>query len=168
MSKDKKEGNWFSKHKILSVIMAVFVIGILASALGDGDNDTQTVSSDTPAGEQVVTEEVAEEKPEDNIPAEYKSALAKANSYANTMHMLKAGVFDQLTSEYGEKFSQEAGQYAIDNVTADWNKNALQKAKDYQETMHMSPDAIRDQLVSEYGEKFTAEEADYALAHLSD
>lgn len=82
------------------------------------------------------------------------------------MHMSKVGVYDQLTSEYGDKFSAEAAQYAVDTMDADWNANALAKAKSYQETMAMSPEGIRDQLTSEYGEKFTAEEADYAVANL--
>ena len=82
------------------------------------------------------------------------------------MHMSKQGVYDQLTSEYGEQFSPEAAQYAIDNVKTDWDANALEKAKSYQDTMSMSPSAIRDQLTSEYGEKFTEEEADYAIANL--
>jgi len=81
--------------------------------------------------------------------------------------MSKLGVYDQLTSEYGEKFSPEAAQYAIDNMKADWNANALAKAKDYQSQMNMSPEAIRTQLTSEYGEKFTPEEADYAIQHLN-
>ena len=103
-----------------------------------------------------------------NAPAEYKSALNQATSYANTMHMSKQGVYDQLVSEYGGQFSAAAAQYAIDNVTADWNANALAKAKDYQNSMHLSPAAVHDQLTSEYGEKFTQAEADYAIAHLND
>lgn len=110
----------------------------------------------------------AAKKLADSQPAEYKAALKKAASYANTMHMSKQGVYDQLVSEYGEQFSPEAAQYGIDNVKADWNANALAKAKSYQDTMSMSPAAIRDQLVSAYGEKFTASEADYAIQHLSD
>ena len=82
------------------------------------------------------------------------------------MHMSKRGIYDQLTSEYGERFSKEAAQYAVDNVDTDWNANALEKAKLYQDSMSMSPAAIRDQLTSEYGEQFTAEEAAYAVAHL--
>lgn len=101
-------------------------------------------------------------------PVEYTSALVKAESYSEMMHMSKAGIYDQLTSEYGEQFSAEAAQYAIDHVQADWNANALEKAKSYQEDMSMSPAAIRDQLVSEYGEKFLPAEADYAIAHLND
>ena len=110
--------------------------------------------------------EEKEEKVEEEVPKEYKSALRKAKVYSDTMSMSKAGLYDQLTSEYGEKFSDEAAQYAMDNLEADWNKNALKKAKVYQETMAMSPSAIYDQLVSEYGEKFTEEEAQYAVDNL--
>jgi hypothetical protein len=102
------------------------------------------------------------------VPADFKSALNKATSYSNIMHMSKRGVYDQLVSEYGEKFSAAAAQYAIDNIKADWNANALAKAKSYQDTMNMSPAAVHDQLTSENGEKFTQAEADYAIQHLND
>ena len=82
------------------------------------------------------------------------------------MHMSKAGVFDQLTSEYGGQFPEDAAQYAIDNVDADWKANALKSAKTYQESMSMSKEAIRDQLTSDYGGQFTQEEADYAIENL--
>jgi hypothetical protein len=82
--------------------------------------------------------------------------------------MSKKSVYDQLVAEFGEKFSPDAAQYAVDNVIADWNANALAKAKTYQDTMSMSPEAIRSQLVSSYGEKFTEAEADYAIQHLND
>ena len=115
-----------------------------------------------------VKETKAPESQAPAVPAEYKSALTKGTSYSKNLHMSKAGIYDQLTSEYGEKFSPEAAQYAVDNIQADWNANALAKAKSYQDNMAMSPEAIRDQLTSEYGEKFTAEEADYAIQHLND
>jgi hypothetical protein len=102
------------------------------------------------------------------VPVEHRSALKKAESYVDLMHMSKQGVYDQLTSDYGEKFSAAAAQYAVDNLKADWNAQALASAKNYQDTMHMSPSAIHDQLTSEYGEKFTVAEADYAIAHLND
>lgn len=101
-----------------------------------------------------------------DVPTEYKSALKKAEIYDETMHMSKAGLYDQLVSEYGEKFSKEAARYAIDNIDADWNYNALKKAESYQETMAMSPSAIYDQLISDYGEKFTKQEAQYAIDNL--
>ena len=82
------------------------------------------------------------------------------------MHMSKQRIYDQLTSEYGEKLTPEEAQYAIDNIKGDYLETALKSAKKYQENMSMSKDAIYDQLVSDYGEKFTAEEAQYAIDNL--
>ncbi len=97
-----------------------------------------------------------------------KNALKKAETYSTVMHMSKKGIYNQLTSEYGEGFTAEEAQYAIDNLKADWNANALATAKNYQEMMSMSKNAIYQQLTSEYGEGFTAEEAQYAIDHLDD
>ena len=155
------------------VIAIIIVIGATG---GSGTDDSKEINSGNIKSEQEVSqnnienttaENKSENKVEDNIPTEYKSALRKAKLYADTMNMSKAGLYDQLTSEYGEKFTVEAAQYAIDNITVDWKENALKKAKSYQETMSMSPAAIYDQLTSEYGEKFTAEEAQYAIDNLS-
>lgn len=103
----------------------------------------------------------------DNAPADYKSALNQANSYANTQYMSKQGVYDQLVSPYGGQFSAAAAQFAIDHVTADWNANALEKAKEYQSQQSMSPAAIHDQLTSPDGEQFTEAQADYAIQNLN-
>lgn len=113
-----------------------------------------------------VTEEPTE-KPT-SVPKEYQNALKKAKVYSDTMYMSKSGVYNQLTSEYGEGFSEDAANYAIENLDADYKANALAKAKTYQETMAMSKSAIYDQLVSEYGEGFTEEEAQYAIDNLED
>lgn len=99
---------------------------------------------------------------------EEKNALKKAESYSENMNMSKQKIYDQLTSEYGEKFSAEAAQYAIDNLESDWNANALEKAKSYQKNMNMSKSKIYDQLTSKYGENFTKEQAQYAIDHLED
>ena len=155
------------------VIAIIIVIGATG---GSGTDDSKEINSVNIESKQEVSQNNSENttaenksknKVEDNIPTEYKSALRKAKLYADTMNMSKAGLYDQLTSEYGEKFTVEAAQYAIDNITVDWKENALKKAKSYQETMAMSPSAIYDQLISEYGEKFTAEEAQYAIDNLN-
>lgn len=101
------------------------------------------------------------------IPREYISALIKGQEYADRMYMSKKAIYNQLTSDSGEKFSSDAANYAIANIKANWNKNALQKAKDYQEEQNMSPDAIYDQLTSDSGEQFTPDEANYAIQHLN-
>ncbi|WP_036931357.1 Ltp family lipoprotein [Proteocatella sphenisci] len=146
----------------------VIFIGIGATGPGtemtsdpeySGDNTSQIETSAPPASE-------TQETQVSDVPTEYKSALKKAEIYDDTMHMSKVGLYDQLVSEYGEKFSKEAAQYAIDNIDADWKYNALKKAESYQETMAMSPSAIYDQLISDYGEKFTNQEAQYAIDNL--
>lgn len=139
------------------LIVIVVIFGIALSN-GGNTNNTQIPTSTNNTGESI--------KEEDNIPTEYKNALEKAKVYSENMHMSKQGIYDQLTSEYGEKFPEDAAQYAIDNINADWKVNALEKAKVYYETMNMSKSAIYDQLVSEYGEKFTEEEAQYAVDNL--
>lgn len=99
---------------------------------------------------------------------EQKNALKKAETYSNSMHMSKQRIYQQLTSSYGEGFTNEAAQYAIDNLQADYNVNALEKAKTYQSSMSMSKQRIYEQLTSSYGEGFTKEEAQYAIDHLED
>ena len=87
--------------------------------------------------------------------------------YSDTMHMSKAKLTEQLTSEFGEKFPKAAADYAVEHVNADWNANALAKAREYRDSMSMSTARIREQLTSEFGEKFTPAQADYAIKHLA-
>ena len=172
----KKENVNGKKGKgCLVVIGVVVALGVLGSCFGgtsDSVSETTTATATIAAvseSNEAITSEASTEAntTEANIPTEYKSALKKADVYANTMHFSKAKLYDQLTSEYGEKFSAEAAQYAVDNVVSDWNANALASAQNYSDTMSMSPEAIRDQLTSDAGEKFTQEEADYAISHLN-
>ena len=64
--------------------------------------------------------------------------------------------------EYGGQFTDEAAQYAIDNVDADWNANALGSAETYSDLMHMSKQGIFDQLTSQF-DQYTDEQAQYAI-----
>lgn len=165
-----------NKKTAFIILGVLILLGVISGAVYGGNAPSTSSPSATdqvaaPSQEPVVTESSpktpAQESAKTQVPAEYKSALTKATSYSKMMHMSKQGIYDQLTSEYGEKFSLEAAQYAIDNLQADWNANALAKAKSYQTTMSMSPAAIYDQLISEHGEKFTAAEAQYAVDNLN-
>lgn len=150
-------------------LIALILLGVIIAALGGGET-TEKDSNEPAKVENEVNSDPAvkeEAKPEEpSVPREYKAALKSAESYAETMHMSKAGIYDQLISEYGENFPPEAAQYAIDNIKFDWKENALKKAKSYAEDMNMSDSAIYEQLISEYGEQFTPEEAQYAIDNL--
>ena len=153
------------------IVIAFFIIiGAIGSA---GDDETNSVNNETAVQSNEITQNSnveesvsTQEKVEDNIPTEYKTALRKAKTYSDNMNMSKVGIYEQLTSEYGEKYKAEAAQYAIDNLQVDWKENALKKAKTYSSTMNMSKAGVYDQLISEYGEKFTEEEAQYAIDNL--
>lgn len=119
----------------------VLAIIIIIGAIGGSSYEDSTVAnnetiseveqnqdkeiSNNQGGEKDVlvkeNEEKVEEKVEkvEEVPKEYKSALRKAKVYSDTMSMSKEGLYDQLTSEYGEKFSDETAQYAMDNLEVD-------------------------------------------------
>lgn len=165
-NQSKKKGSCLKTilGAIVSLFLIIIIVGVITDNKEKKDAEAESVSASIENASSTTPEPTTAVK--DDIPTEYKSALAKAKTYSDIMHMSKQGIYDQLTSEYGEKFSPEAGQYAVDNLETDYNANALEKAKDYQSTMNMSPEAIRDQLTSENGEQFTQEEADYAVANL--
>ncbi|MFC6274536.1 Ltp family lipoprotein [Levilactobacillus tangyuanensis] len=132
------------------------------SSSNDAADDTSTDSTS-----EETTSQIASSKKKNDVPTEYQSALNKAEDYAGSMDMSEQGVYDQLTSDAGEQFSEKAATYAMKHLTdIDWKANALAKAKSYQKDMDMSPDAIRDQLSSSAGEQFTEAQADYAIQHL--
>ena len=142
----------------------LLVVLIVLGAIGNlGKKDNSSVSTEE---KKVETNKVEEKKEDANIPGEYKSALKKAEVYSNTMSMSKASIYEQLVSEFGEKFPKEAAQYAVDNLKANYNENALKKAETYSSSMNMSKASIYDQLTSSAGEKFTKEEAQYAVDNL--
>ena len=108
------------RKKWPGILLIVIGVIIFASAFGGGskdekkkDNDKKVEDTKQPAASNADDDAKNED---DSIPKEYKSALKKAKNYSKTMHMSKAGIYAQLTSEYGEKFSEEAAQYAMDNL----------------------------------------------------
>src|SRR5690625_537723 len=86
--------------------------------------------------EEVVEQENEPEK--DDIPREYRNALSAAQNYLDLMPFSEKGLFEQLTSEYGDQYPEDAAQYAIENVEVDYNEEALEAAVSYQELMPMS------------------------------
>ena len=154
----KDQRNFFKKHKILTAILAFIVIIFTFASLGDDSTETSKVTSNN-----TTAEEKAEKEAEDNVPMEYKQALKSAQNYIDVMAFSKQGLYDQLTSEYAEKYSDEAAQYAIDNVKADYKEEAVEAAQNYLDTMSFSKEGLKDQLTSQYADKYTEEEAQYAI-----
>ena len=127
--------------------------------LSDSNNDNESNSSNN-------------DNNDDGVSREFKNALKSAQDYQEVMPMSKAGLYDQLTSSAGDQYPEDAAQYAIDNLEADYKENALKSAESYQEIMPMSDKELFDQLTSDAGDKYTQEEAQYAIDnienHISD
>ena len=123
------------------------------------------------AQEPVAQEEeaVEEEAPEATIPEEeavpfeYEQALKSAQNYVDALHFSRQGLKQQLTSEYGSGFSEEAAEYALEHVDVDYKEEAVEAAQSYLDAMSFSRQELKQQLTSEYGSGFTEEEAEYAL-----
>ena len=119
------------------------------------------------AQEPVVQEEEAPEAaiPEEDevVPFEYEQALKSAQNYVDTLHFSRQGLKQQLTSEYGSGFSEEAAEYALEHVDVDYKEEAVEAAQSYLDAMSFSREGLKQQLTSEYGSGFTEEEAEYAL-----
>ena len=116
--------------------------------------------------EEAVEEEVPEAAiPEEDevVPFEYEQALKSAQNYINTLHFSRQGLKQQLTSEYGSGFSEEAAEYALEHVDVDYKEEAVEAAESYLDAMSFSREGLKQQLTSEYGSGFTEEEAEYAL-----
>ena len=175
----KKRGGclkWFG-----IALIALIIIGAIVSLSGGEETNDEKASEIVSSQESEQAEEIASENEESqesessessesseetDVPREYTNALKSAQNYVDIMAFSEAKLYEQLISEYGEQYPEEAAQYAIDNVEVDYNEEALQSAKNYQETMPMSDDGLYDQLTSEYGELFTAEQAQYAIDNL--
>ena len=156
MSKEEVKA-WMDANKINGKITEEY-----SNDIAKGNFVSQSISANTVAHQGDKINIVYSLGKEPTV--EEKNALKKAETYSNSLHMSKQGIYNQLTSSV-EGFTKEAAQYAIDNIEADWNKNALEKAKTYQTSMSMSSKAIYNQLISSV-EGFTKSEAQYAIDNL--
>lgn len=104
--KDQKSKNWFKRHKILTVIGVLIVIGVIASAAGGGSKSTNSSSStSTKSGSTAAT------------------AMPKLNQPANdgkfqfTVTSIQCGK-PSVSSPDGYITKTAQGQYCLLNITA--------------------------------------------------
>lgn len=166
-----------NKKPIYMVYGLWAIVFIIAIGTGGSDSDTDN-SKEINSGnvesvqevsqsndENTVIENESEDKTEDAIPEEYKSALKKAKSYTDEMNLSKARLYEMLTVSdyYNDHFTAEAAQYAVDNVGVDWKESALKRAKLYRKAVSLSTEGIYDELTAM---EYTEEEIQYAIDNL--
>lgn len=89
------------------ILLVIIIIGISACTANLGNLDTNDNSSNNSNNSSASREE--------------KSALNKAKTYSNVMHMSKDGIYNQLMSE-ADGFKESDAQYAVDNLKANYKR----------------------------------------------
>lgn len=84
----------------------------------------------------------------DSIPLKYYQALNRANAYSDTLHMPKADIYEQLISAYGDYFSADAAQYAVDHLTNVWEPEEPEPVPTAQDNTEMASSDMTGQAVS--------------------
>lgn len=123
-----------AKYKTPLIVASIItIIGGIGTVLDDNKTEELQVeqvaeTQEKPTDEEKAVKEQQEEKledstkeesketEEDDVSTEFKNAYKKGKNYAEHMHMSKDSVYEQLTSEYGEQFTEEQAQYAIDHL----------------------------------------------------
>ncbi len=162
--------NPFFAKKTKIVVSGIFVVLGLIGFMTKDNTPKQTNLPTTQTSQQSPSSSAQTQKKEEKppVPREYSNALKSAQNYLKMMPFSKEGLYQQLSSEAGDKYPDEAARYAVENVKTDWKQNALKAAKNYLKIMPMSNAELHQQLTSDAGDKYTEEEADYAIAHLDD
>jgi hypothetical protein len=73
----------------------------------------------------------------------------------------RQGLIDQLSSEYGDRFTVGDATAAVDSLDIDWRTQAARSAASYLKMSGFSCQGLIDQLSSQHGDKYTAEQATY-------
>ena len=122
-NKSEKEGMSTGKKIVAGLAGLVIIFGGVNACNSEDStvpaNETTTESTETSVVPEEGQEAPVEEQPAEesnDVPREYEQALKKAESYLKFSHFSYQGLYDQLTSEYGENFTPEQAQYAVDMV----------------------------------------------------
>lgn len=130
------------------------------------EGDTVVVNVEKPLTEEEKAAQAAEEAFAAMSVAQ-QSAVRSAQSYLDFSGFSRAGLLQQLTSEYGEGYEPADAEFAVAHLeqsgAVDWNAEAVESATDYLEFQGFSRQGLFEQLTSEYGSGFTPEQANYAL-----
>lgn len=89
-----------------------------------------------------------------SIPLKYYQALNRANAFSDTMHMSKADIYDQLISAYGDNFSADAAQYAVDHLMNVWEPEVQEPVPTTaQDSAEMVSNDMQEQVVTVFDDE---------------
>jgi hypothetical protein len=180
---------------VLVTAGSVVVLGVIGAASGNSApkdpaaaHGDQTVAADqdkTAAPAPTATPRPAVTQAADPAPAPTKTpkpkptpkpapahtvsqdqAIGSARDYLALQGFSRTGLIKQLSSDYGDGFSQADAIFAVNHLGADWNAQAVRSAKEYLSFQHFSRAGLIQQLSSSYGDGYTLAQATYAANHV--
>ena len=114
---------------------------------------TGTETIDARENEPQTLEVYQPETTVNSIPLKYYQALNRANAFSNTMHMSKADIYDQIISAYGDNFSADAAQYAVDHLTNVWEPEEQEPVPTAQDSAEMVSNDMQEQVVTVFDDE---------------
>lgn len=141
---------------------AVAVTGMLI-ACGSASPSTPVIEVNPIVSVSASTPEPV--KPTSNLTGEQRNAVKAAQDYLEYQGFSRAGLIDQLSSDFGDGYTKADATKAVDSLRVDWNAQAVRVAKSYLSTQSFSRKGLLQQLESSAGEKFTHAQAVYGVEH---
>jgi hypothetical protein len=90
-----------------------------------------------------------------------RNAVRSANAYLSMMPFSQAGLIDQLSSPYGDRYDVADATAAVNSLSVDWNQQAARAAQQYLSMSGFSCNGLIDQLSSSFGDQYTVSQATY-------
>jgi Host cell surface-exposed lipoprotein len=167
-------GNFLRNHKlagvIVMVLLAIVVFGGIGAALTSSKHTPAPVPTSqgplpvisTPAAPPT-TPAPAPSTP--SMTASQQQAVQAAQGYLSDGEGFSAeSLAQQLTSSYGDGFSNADAQFAINYLHPNWDAQAVEAAQGYlNDGEGFSQSSLTQQLTSTYGNGFTNAQATYAV-----
>jgi Host cell surface-exposed lipoprotein len=158
--------SWFRRHPILTVILALIVVGAISSAASKGNSsgssgvsaNNASAAASTPIAQPASTST----PPASRMTVAQQQAVESATSYLSMGGFSRAGLIQQLSSSAGEGFPNAVAVFAVDHLHVNWNEQAVESAKSYLKMGGFSRAELIQQLSSSAGEGFTYGQAVYA------
>lgn len=148
---------------IAALIFMAIGMSIGGNTVSEAPSPTSTVestASPTAAGtDRGATASSAPASP--SLTAAQRNAVRSATSYLKMSGFSRQGLIDQLSSEYGDRFSVSDATVAVDSLNTDWRLQATRSAASYLKMSGFSCQGLIEQLSSQHGDKYTVEQATY-------
>jgi hypothetical protein len=145
----------------LLVVAVVVALGVLYFTFGSSRSTITPSSPTEPPVPARPTAAASGSPTSPNLTAAQRNAVRSASAYLKLSGFSRQGLIDQLSSEYGDRFSVGDATVAVDSLEINWRAQAARSATSYLKMSGFSCKGLIDQLSSEHGDKYSVEQATY-------